>query len=67
MSHWKTEYLSRIKEGRSWKMVAMRSRAIRPSNIREIEDRMNDLMNVRKERRKRIGNEEKINNGDAIT
>ena len=48
-------------------MVAMRSRAVRPSKARAIEDLMDDLMNSRKERRKRIGTEGNINNGYAIT
>ena len=52
-----TEFIDRIDALTERKMVAMRSRAIRPSNIREIEDRMNDLMSVKKERQKRISNE----------
>ena len=62
-----TEFIDRIDALTERKMAAMRSRAIRPSNIREIEDRMNDLMSVKKERQKRISNEGKINNKDAIT
>ena len=48
-------------------MVSMRSRAIRPSKACAMEDLMNDLMNVRKERQKRIGTEGNINKVDAIT
>ena len=64
----RTEFVDRIDALTERKMVAMRSRAIRPSNIRAIEDRMNDLMNVRKERQKRISTDEgKMNNIGAIT
>ena len=44
----------------------MRSRAVKPSKERAIEDLMSDLMNVRNERQKRISIEGKINNVDAI-
>lgn len=43
-----------------------RSKANRQSNIRDIEDIMNDLMNVRTQRQKRISTEGKINNADVI-
>ncbi len=62
-----TEFIDRIDALTVSKMVAMRSRAVRPSKARAIEDLMDDLMNSRKERRKRIGTEGNINNGDAIT
>jgi transposase len=62
-----TKFIDRIDALTERKIAAMRSRAIRPSNIREIEDRMNDLMNAKKERQKRISNKGKINNGDAIS
>jgi len=52
-----TEFIDRIDALTERKMVAMRSRAVRPSKARAIEDLMNDLMNVRNERQKRIGTE----------
>ena len=61
-----TEFIDRIDALTERKMVAMRSRAIRPSKARAIEDLMNDLMNVRNERQKRISTEGKINNMDVI-
>ncbi len=61
-----TEFIDRIDALTERKMVAMRSRAVRPSRVRAIEDFMNDLMNVRMERQKRISNEGKINNVDVI-
>ena len=60
------EFIDRIDALTERKMVAMRSRAIRPSKARAIEDLMNDLMNVRNERQKRISTEGKINNMDVI-
>ena len=83
MSHWKTKYLSKIKGLRSLsrgtefidridalterKMNSMRSRSVRKSRIRSMEDIMHDLMDVRNERQKRIGAEGNINKVDAIT
>ena len=61
-----TEFIDRIDALTERKMVAMRSRANRPSKARAIEDLMNDLMNVRNERQKRISTEGKINNVDVI-
>ena len=61
-----TEFIDRIDALTERKMVAMRSRAVRPSKARAIEDLMNDLMNVRNERQKRISTEGKINNVDVI-
>ncbi|HLH86320.1 MAG TPA: hypothetical protein VKU79_05605 [Thermoplasmataceae archaeon] len=61
-----TEFTDRIDALTERKMVAMRSRAVRPSKARVIKDIINELMNVRKERQKRIGNEGKINNGNII-
>ena len=61
-----TEFIDRIDVLTERKMVAMRSRAIRPSKARAIEDIMNDLMNVRNERQKSISYEGKINNVDII-
>ena len=48
-------------------MVSMRSRAVRPSKARAMENLMNDLMDARKERQKRDGTEGNINKVDAIT
>ena len=62
-----TEFIDRIDALTERKMAAMRSRAVKPSNICTIEDRMNELRNVQKERRKRSGPEGKINKSDAIT
>ena len=83
MSHWKKKYLSKIKGLRSLsrgtefidridalterKMNSMRSRSVRKSRIRSMEDIMHDLMDVRNERQKRIGAEGNINKVDAIT
>ena len=53
-----TEFIDRIDALTERKMVAMRSRAIRPSKACAMEDLMNDLMDARKERQKRIGTEE---------
>ena len=61
-----TEFIDRIDALTKRKMVAMRSRAVRPSKARAMEDLMNDLMDARKERQKRIGTEGKINNADVI-
>jgi hypothetical protein len=61
-----TEFIDRIDVLTERKMVAMRSRAVKPSKERAIEDLMSDLMNVRNERQKRISIEGKINNVDAI-
>ena len=61
-----TEFIDRIDALTERKMVSMRSRAIRPSKARAIEDIMNDLMNVRNERQKSISYEGKINNVDII-
>jgi hypothetical protein len=61
-----TEFIDRIDALTERKMVSMRSRAIRPSKARAIEDLMNDLMNVINERQKRNSIEGKINNVDAI-
>jgi transposase len=62
-----TEFIDRIDALTERKMAAMRSRAVKPSQISTIEDRMNELRNVQKERRKRSGTEGKINKSDAIT
>jgi uncharacterized protein (DUF934 family) len=60
------EFIDRIDALTVRKMVAMRSRAVRPSKARAIGDLMNDIMEVRKKRQKRISTEGNINNGDAI-
>ena len=49
------------------KMKSMRSRAVKPSQTITLEDRMNELRNVQKERLKRSGNEGKINKANAMT
>ena len=49
------------------KMASMRSRAVKPSQTITLEDRMNKLRNVQKERLKRGGNEGKINKANAMT
>ena len=49
------------------KMASMRSRAVKPSQAITLEDRMNELRNVQKERLKRSCNEGKINKANAIT
>ena len=49
------------------KMASMRSRAVKPSQTITLEDRMNELRNVQKERLKRRGNEGKINKANAMT
>lgn len=48
-----TEFIDRIDALTERKMVAMRSRAVRPSKARAIEDLMDDLMNVRNDRQKK--------------
>ena len=60
------EFIDRIDALTERKMVSMRSRAIRPSKARAIEDLMSDLMFVINERQKRNSIEGKINNVDAI-
>ena len=45
-----TEFIDRIDALTKRKMVAMRSRAVRPSKARAMENLMNDLMDARKER-----------------
>ena len=62
-----TEFIDRIDALTEIKMAAMRSRAVRPSKVRAMEDLMNDIMDVRKERQKRIGTEGNINKVDSIT
>ena len=62
-----TEFIDRIDALTERNIVAMRSRAVRPSKTQAIEELMNDLMNARKERQERISTEGKINNVDAIT
>jgi hypothetical protein len=62
-----TEFIDRIDALTERKMAAMRSRTVRPSKIPAIEDLVNDLINVRKERQKRIGTEGNINKVDALT
>jgi hypothetical protein len=49
------------------KIASMRSRAVKPSQTITLEDRMNELRNVQKERLKRNGNEGKINKANAMT
>ena len=49
------------------KIASMRSRAVKPSQTITLEDRMNELRNVQKERLKRSGNEGKINKANAMT
>ena len=49
------------------KMKSMRSRAVKPSQIITVEDRIDELNNVQKERRERSGSEGKINKADAMT
>ena len=49
------------------KMASMRSRAVKPSQTITLEDRMNELRNVQKERLKRSCNEGKINKANAMT
>ena len=61
-----TEFIDRIDALTERKMVSMRSRAIRPSKARAIEDLMSDLIFVRNERQKRNSIEGKINNVDVI-
>ncbi|MCL4345412.1 MAG: hypothetical protein M1496_03500, partial [Candidatus Thermoplasmatota archaeon] len=57
-----TEFIDRIDALTERKMIAMRSRAVKPSQISTIEDRMNELRNIQKERQKRNSTEGKINN-----
>ena len=61
-----TEFIDRIDVLTERKMVAMRSRAVKPSKERAIEDLMSDLIFVRNERQKRNSIEGKINNVDVI-
>ena len=53
-----TEFIHRIDALTERKMAAMRSRAVKPSQIPTIEDRMNELRNVQKERRKSSGTDD---------
>ncbi len=62
-----TEFIDSIDALTERKMIAMRSRAVKPSQIPKMEDRMNELWNVQKERKKRSKNERKINKVDAMT
>ncbi len=62
-----TEFIYSIDALTERKMIAMRSRAVKPSQIPKMEDRMNELWNVKKERKKRSKNERKINKVDAMT
>ena len=62
-----TEFIDRIDALTERKIIAMRSRAVKPSQISTIEDRMDELRNVKKERRKRNSTEGKINKSDPIT
>ena len=61
------EFIDKIDELTQRKMVQMRSKSMRKSKNPKIEDIINDLMVVRRERQKGDGIERKINNGDAIT
>ena len=62
-----TEFSDSIDALTERKMAAMRSRAVKPSRIPKIEDHMNELWNVQKERKKRSKNEGKINKVYAMT
>jgi transposase len=62
-----TEFIDRIDALTERKMIAMRSRAVKPSKISTIEDRMDELRNIQKERQKRNSTKGKINKSDAIT
>ena len=62
-----TEFIDSIDALTERKIAAMRSRAVKPSQIPKMEDRMNELWNVQKERKKRSKNERKINKVDAMT
>ena len=46
-----TEFIDRISALTKRKLAAIRSRAVKPSQIPTIEDCMNELRNVQKERR----------------
>jgi hypothetical protein len=43
------------------------SRAVKPAQIITVEDRMNELRNVQKERMKRFSDARKINKANAMT
>ena len=53
-----TEFIHRIDALTERKMAAMRSRAVKPSQTFTVEDRMNELRNVQKERRKSSGTDD---------
>ena len=62
-----TEFTDRIDPLTERKMGAMRSRAVKPSQVITVEDRINELRDVQKERRERSGSEGKINKVDATS
>ena len=53
-----TEFIHRIDALTERKMAAMRSRAVKPSQTFTVEDRMNELRDVQKERRKSSGTDD---------
>ena len=61
-----TEFVDRIDALTERKMVSMRSRTIKQTEIITVEDRINNFMEVRKKRRKRTGNEGKLNKVNEI-
>jgi hypothetical protein len=62
-----TEFTDRIDPLTERKMGAMRSREVKPSQVITVEDRINELRDVQKERRERSGSEGKINKVDATS
>ena len=61
------DFVDKIEPLTERKKAAMMSRAVKPAQIITVEDRMNELRNVQKERMKRFSDARKINKANAMT
>ena len=61
------DFVDKIEPLTERKKAAMMSRAVKPAQIITVEDRMNELRNVQKERMKRFSDAKKINKANATT
>ncbi len=60
------EFIDKIDGLTERKMRSMSVRARNPGMVREIEEYMNEMKSIQRERMKRSGNREKINNMELI-
>ena len=61
------DFVDKIEPLTERKKAAMMLRAVKPAQIITVEDRMNELRNVQKERMKRFSDAKKINKANATT